>query len=800
MFGAFGAAVLALFAAVPLCFSFISYYRALDQEVETRFAGRRWTIPSLVYSDSTTIYPGLKLDEIGLLQRLARLNYHRVDPGQVRIRGEYSYDEQRGRLDLFLHSFHYAYADAPGEEVSLRISPVGTVIAIADATTRRPLDSIELEPEMLGAIFQGDWEQRRIVPLAEMPPGIIYAVMAAEDHRFYEHHGIDLVRTIKAAWIDFNAGHVVQGGSTLTQQLVKNFFLTSRRDWHRKVQEALMAYIVERRYSKDQILENYLNDIYLGQRGQEGIYGIWEASQFYFSKEPRDLSVAEMATLAGMIRSPNRFNPIRHAEAVRVRRNEVLAAMLEDGYIGKAAYDQAIVEPVRAREPFLETNDAPYFMDYIKRELAERYPAEVLDGEGLRIFTTLDVHMQKQAEAAVDQNLLELEAQHKSLRRKEHSEQLQSCLLAIEPQTGKIRAMVGGRDYRESQFNHVTQAHRQPGSAFKPITYLAALDETLQGGPAQYLPTSYIDDTPFTWNYGTMSWTPKNYKDRYFGHVTLEFALEESLNSATSRLADAVGLDRVIAMAAKLGFADLPAYPSIVLGGIEVTPMQLARMYAILANEGLDVPFYAVTAVVDQKGNPIEGHELKAERTLSPELAYMTDFMLEQVIDHGTGEGARKAGFRRPAAGKTGTTNDSKDAWFAGFTPNLLAVVWSGFDQKEALGLTGAEASLPAWTSFMKAATAARPELDFDVPPDVVTAKVDPLTGYLASPNCPIVITGVFPKDLAPTEICPFHKAGGAVETTATAAVESPSAVNPDDANPHDANPDNSNLDDSPND
>ncbi|HLZ09434.1 MAG TPA: penicillin-binding transpeptidase domain-containing protein, partial [Chloroflexota bacterium] len=494
-----------------------------------------------------------------------------------------------------------------------------------------------------------------------------------------------------------------------TQQLMKNFFLTSKRDWRRKVKEVLMAYIAERRYSKDEILENYLNDIYLGQRGQEGIYGIFEASEFYFSKEPRDLSIAEMATIAGMIRSPNRFNPIRHNAPALTRRNEVLSSMLQDGYISKAAYDQSVTQPIRTREPFSETNDAPYFVDYVKHELAERYPPTVLTGEGLRIFTTLDVHTEKEAEHAIDHNLNDIEEKHASLRRKEKNEQLESCLVAIEPQTGKIRAMAGGRDYQESQFNRVTQSRRQPGSAFKPVTYLAALQETIDGGPEHFLPTSYIEDSPFTWQYGDMSWTPRNYKNRYFGRVTLEFALEESLNSATSRLADAVGLDRVRDMAAKLGFGDLPPYPSIVLGGIEVTPMQLARMYAIFANEGMEVPPYAVTAVVDEKGNVIEGHELKAEQVLSPELAYSIDFMLEQVINHGTGEGARKAGFMRPAAGKTGTTNDSKDAWFAGFTPNLLAVVWTGFDQKDALGLTGAEASLPAWTDFMKAATASRP-------------------------------------------------------------------------------------------
>lgn len=763
---------LLLFALPPAAYEVGGYYNALEREVVTRFSGQRWTIPSQVYSDSTTVYPGQKFDDLGFFQRLARLNYHRVDPGQVSARGEYSYDPKKRKLALFLRDFRYPYGAFAGELIDMNVSVVGTILSIEDAGTHQPVYSFEIEPELLGAIFQGPWEQRRLVPLSEVPPALIDAVLAAEDHRFYEHHGIDLVRIIKAAWVDLTAGHVLQGGSTLTQQLMKNFFLTSQRDWRRKVKEIFMAYIAERRYSKDEILENYLNDIYLGQRGQEGIYGIFEASEFYFSKEPRDLSIAEMATLSGMIRSPNRFNPIRHNAAARVRRNEVLAAMLQDGYISKAAYDESMTQPIRTREPFTETNEAPYFVDYVRRELAERYPPSVLTGEGLRIFTTLDVHMEKEAEQAIDRNLSLLEEKHRSLRRKEKSEQLESCLVAIEPQTGKLRAMVGGRNYQQSQFNRVTQSQRQPGSAFKPVTYAAALQETLEGGPEHFLPTSFIEDTPFTWQYGDMSWTPRNYKDRYFGRVTLEFALEESLNSATSRLADTIGLDRVRDMAAKLGFGALPPYPSIVLGGIEVTPMQLARMYAIFANEGMEVPPFAVTAVVDQKGKVIEGHELKAEQVLSPELAYSVDFMLEQVINHGTGEGARKAGFLRPAAGKTGTTNDSKDAWFAGFTPNLLAVVWTGFDQKELLGLTGAEASLPAWTDFMKAATAPRPAADFPMPPGIVVAKVDPLTGYLAGPYCPVSLDGVFPREMAPSQQCPFHNS-----TAAAAGVAAPSAA-----------------------
>jgi penicillin-binding protein 1B len=752
-----------LFAAGPLIYQFFRYYGSLEHEVVARFSGQHWTLPSLLYSDSTMLYPGERLDEIGFFQRLARLNYHRVTPGQVRIRGEYSFDQNHGMLVLFLHDFRYPYNDFAGALVALKISPLQTIESIEDVATRKPEYSAELEPELLGAIFHGNWEQRRLVPLSDIPPAFIDAVLAAEDHRFYEHHGIDLVRTAGAAWVDLTAHHVLQGGSTLTQQLMKNFFLTSKRDWHRKVTEALMAYIAEKRYSKDEILELYLNDIYLGQRGQEGIYGVWEASLFYFSREPRDLTIAQMATIAGMIRSPNRFNPFRHVDPARVRRNAVLAAMLHDGYMNKAAYDEAVIEPLRTREPYTETNDAPYFVDYVKHELAERYPPSVLTGEGLRIFTTLDVHMEKQAEQAIEHNLLSLEEKHPSLKRKEKNQQLESCLIAIEPQTGRIRAMDGGRDYHQSQFNRVAQSHRQPGSAFKPVTYLAALQESFDGGAAKFLPTSYIDDDPFTWQFGATSWTPKNYKDRYFGRVTLEFALEESLNSATLRLADAVGLDRVLAMASKLGFGNLPPYPSVVLGGIEVEPMQLAAMYAILANEGMEVQPNAVTAVVNVKGQVIEGHELKAEQVLAPEVAYSMDFMLEQVIKHGTGMGVRKAGFLRPAAGKTGTTNDSVDAWFAGFTPNLLAVVWTGFDQKEALGLTGAEASLPAWTDFMKAATASRPDGDFPMPSDVVRVRVDPLTGYLATRYCPVTMEGVFPQALAPTEVCPFHTSAARV-------------------------------------
>src|SRR5271165_6040164 len=345
--GLLGILVAALFIVPPAVYSFYRYYKSLEDELTTRFSGKRWNIPSRIYSDTVTIYPGQSLKDLGFFDRLARLNYHRVD--KVTTRGEYSYDKAHGRLAIFLHSFAYPYQSFGGELVEIRLDPSDEkILLMGDGVTQKPIYSTELEPELISGIYEGNWAQRRLLPLADIPPGQVYAVLAAEDHRFYQHHGIDLVRIIKAGWVDVTSGRVRQGGSTLTQQLMKNFFLTSQRDWHRKLTEALMAYIAERKFSKDEILENYLNDIYLGQRGQEGIYGVWEASQYYFSKEPADLTIGEMATIAGMISSPNRLNPLKHPDSARARRNEVLLAMLGEGYISKAAYDEAVAQPMQA--------------------------------------------------------------------------------------------------------------------------------------------------------------------------------------------------------------------------------------------------------------------------------------------------------------------------------------------------------------------------------------------------------------------------------------------------------------------
>jgi penicillin-binding protein 1B len=499
----------------------------------------------------------------------------------------------------------------------------------------------------------------------------------------------------------------------LTQQLVKNFFLTDERTISRKIPEAVMAVIAERKYSKQTILENYLNEIYLGQRGSQGIFGVWEAAQFYFSKPLTDLSVGETALLAGLIPAPNRLSPYKSADAATKRRNIVLAKLLDDKIITRKQYDEALKEKLPQRALVKVTNEGPFFVDYLRRELEENYSTEVLNKEGLRIFSSLDLQMQRMAERALVEGLKKLESTHPALKRKGEDDGLEGAILVMRPQTGEIKAMVGGRNYSRSQFNRAFQAKRQPGSVFKPFVYVAAL---LHGGQSgtKYSPDTVINDSQFTWAYDGQEWQPHNYNNEYFGAVTMRKALESSLNSATSRVAQDVGIRRVRELAHKLGIqSSLPAVPSLSLGAAEVTPLEVAVAYATLANNGQRNRPLAVKQVVDQHSKVLERRDVRPERVLSPQLAHAMNQLLKGVMDRGTAASARRAGFTRPAAGKTGTTNDYKDAWFVGYTPDLLAVVWVGYDGPRKIGLSGSEAALPIWTEFMKNATASMPVTDF---------------------------------------------------------------------------------------
>jgi penicillin-binding protein 1B len=470
-----------------------------------------------------------------------------------------------------------------------------------------------------------------------------------------------------------------------------------------------------------------------------------------------DLTVGETALIAGLIRAPNRLSPFRSVDDATKRRNVVLTKLLDDRVITRAQYESALRETLPHRDLVKVTNDAPFYVDFLRRELAEIYSNDELTDEGLGIFTSLDLRLQRIAERALAEGLKKLEETYSGLRRKAEDDHLEGAMIVIRPQTGEIKAMVGGRSYQKSQFNRVFQSKRQPGSVFKPFVYLAALMSSAEGGK-KFTPVTMLEDSPFTWSYDGQEWQPGNYNDEYFGAVTFRRALEKSMNSATARLARDVGIRRISDLAHRLGIqSPLPAVPSLSLGAAEVTPLEVAVAFATLANNGVRTRPLAVKQVMDVNGRVLEKRDVRVEKVLSPQMAFMMNYLLKGVLDRGTGELARRWGFTRPAAGKTGTTNDFKDAWFVGYTPDLLAVVWVGFDGQSKLGLSGAQAALPIWTEFMKRATAGTPVTDFVAPPGIKIVDIDPLSGQLATSNCPYVLREAFPEGDEPTGTCPLH-------------------------------------------
>ena len=703
------------------------YLKQLEDKVSEKFEGQKWVFPSKVYSDSYFLYVGASLRIQDLSDKLHRLGYFETHTA-LKAKGEYRLAPKQELIEIYLHDF-----DSPTERfkgmpvrITLRGNTIGKIENIANGQEQYFL---ELEPELITGLYERIWQERKVVTLAEVPPLVIKAILAVEDERFFSHFGVDLVAILRAIWVNVLNLRYQQGGSTLTQQLMKNFFLSDERTLSRKIPEALMAVIAERRYSKETILENYLNEIYLGQRGSQGIFGVWEAAQFYFSKPITDLTVGETALLAGLIRAPNRLSPYRSAEAAIKRRNVVLVKLLEDKIITRRQYDLALREKLPQRSLVKVTNEGPYFVDYLRRELEENYSNAVLTQEGLRIFSSLDLQMQRMAERALVEGLNKLEAAHPALKRKGAEDSLEAAMVVLRPQTGEIKAMVGGRNYGKSQFNRAFQAKRQPGSVFKPFVYLAALMYGGQSG-TKYTPDTVVNDSQFTWTYDGQEWQPQNYNDEYFGAVTLRQALENSLNSATSRVAQDVGIRRVRDLAHRLGIqSPLPPLPALSLGAAEVTPLEVAVAFSTLANSGARTRPLAVKQVMDQNSQVLERRDIRPEQVLDSELANTMNQILKGVVDHGTAAMARRWGFYRPAAGKTGTTNDYKDAWFVGYTPDLLAVVWVGFDGSSKIGLSGAQAALPIWTEFMKNATASMPVTEFVAPirrPDLEDGRCGP--------------------------------------------------------------------------
>lgn len=634
----------------------------------------------------------------------------------------------------------------------------------------REMDTAEIEPDLITNLFDSAREKRRPVRYEDLPPLLVDAILSAEDKRFFEHGGFDFIRIAGAAWADVrHSSQHYQGASTITMQVARTFFLSTDRNWRRKLAEAMISIELEQRFNKQRIFELYANEVYLGNRGSFGIRGFSEASVAYFGKDMRQLTLPECAYLAGIIRAPNYYSSAdRHAERAAQARDRVLTQMLENKYISEADLQEAKKAPMKIVRTSVAGNGAPYFVDMVKDHLLDKYSENELLSENFRVYTTLDPALQRAAAAAMDAGMKNVdtllakkyEKWKKDLAKKGSSEpppQAQVALVALDPHTGEIKAVIGGRDYGQSQLNHAL-ARRQPGSVFKPFVYAAALDNAVDGVQPVITPATTIDDEPTTFEFDGKEYTPNNYGERFMGRVTVRDALTNSLNVATVKVAELIGYGRVVQIARQMGLGNnIQPTPAVALGAYEMTPVDVAAGYTAFATMGTRAEPQFLRSVVNAAGEPLEKFAPQTRPALDPRVAFLVDSLLKDVLNKGTGAGVRARGFTLPAAGKTGT---SRDGWFSGFTSNLLCVIWVGFDDNRDIGLTGGAAAAPIWADFMTRATslsAYRDVKDFTMPDGVQSVLIDPDTLELATPNCPTTREEVYVAGSAPTQFCELH-------------------------------------------
>ncbi|HEV2880270.1 MAG TPA: PBP1A family penicillin-binding protein [Pyrinomonadaceae bacterium] len=754
--------VFALVVCAAVVGSLVYCYRGAAETIDRRLASGYLTSRAGLYAAPRVLRAGQNFSRERLVETLRRAGY-----------------VEQTASDVWSGAFRLA--DGGAIEISPRHTPGAESVKVAEGFTPEvvrvefdrkgriseitgdgvTLDAFALEPEALTNDAAMKTGTRATLAYADIPPVLTNAIRAIEDRRFFEHHGLDLTGISRAllSWTGDGARSSAsapeqQGGSTITQQLVKNTYLTPERTLRRKFNEALLAAALERRLSKEDIFALYCNEIYLGQRGAFAVRGVKQAARVYFGKELRDLSLGEAATIAGMIQSPARYAPDRHVAESRARRDAVLAAMLRDNSITAdearlASSEELSVAPV---DPAARAT-APYFVDHVNRAVEaqlQRAGHAGADERSLRVYTTIDLDLQQLAEQAVARQLAQLERVYK-----QGDARPQAALVALDPNTGHVLAMVGGKNYAASQLNRATDARRQPGSVFKPFVYAAALESGIS-------PARLFTDAPRAFQFDRYSpaYRPANYGGGYsMRDVTMRDALTKSLNVVTVDLAMQTGLPRVAALAEMFGLPKAPAYPSLALGTAEATPLEIASAYTAFANGGARARPSSITRAVDGDGVKLFEEFLPSSApVVQPSTAYMITDMLTNVIDEGTARAARGMLKLSAVAGKTGT---SRDGWFVGYTPNLVCVVWIGFDDNRQLGLTGADSALPVWTEFVRGAIELRPELGgaaFLRPAGVMSVEIDPATGQLVSPSCPQHERIAVTPALAPTSECLLHR------------------------------------------
>jgi penicillin-binding protein 1B len=655
-----------------------------------------------------------------------------------------------------------------------------TIKAIRPLGGGADLGTADIEPELVTNLFDSAREKRRPVRYDDLPPTLVHAIISAEDKRFFEHGGFDLVRIVGAAWADIrHSSNHYQGASTITMQVARTFFFSNERTWRRKIAEAMVSMELEQRFTKQQIFELYANEVYLGNRGSFGIRGFSEASVAYFGKDLRQLSLAECAYLAGIIRAPNYYSAAdRHPERAIQARDRVLPQMLENKYITEADIQDAKRTQLKIVRTSVAGSEAPYFVDMVKDHLLDKYSENELISENFRVYTTLDPALQRAAASAIETGMKSVDtllAKKYAKWRKEQEKkgtnepipQVQGALVALDPRTGEIKAVIGGRDYGQSQLNHAL-AHRQPGSVFKPFVYAAAFDNAIDNVQPIVTPATTVDDEPTTFEFDGKEYTPTHFGHKFMGRVTAREALTNSLNVATVKIAELIGYGRVVQIARQMGLGNnIQPTPAVALGAYEMTPVDVAAAYTAFADGGTRAEPEFISSVIGADGSTLEKITPQTHAVLDPRVTFLVTSLLKDVMNHGTAAGVRARGFSLPAAGKTGT---SRDGWFAGFTSNLVCVIWIGFDDNRDLGLAGGVAAAPIWADFMIRATAlpAYKDVKDFVPPDgVQSVMIDPESLELATPNCPTTREEVYVLGSAPTQLCELHGGGhGIVSST----------------------------------
>lgn len=709
-----------------LAYSFIK--RSIDDKFEQLFSSKSSQFVALL----PAFHLNQKISRNQLETLLEYSGYQLKKEAEDLLINEYAWIETEGTPKLVLFRAESLY---PGKslietKVVLTFDVDSSQLVLReiwDERSQEKVENFELAPKRISSYFAGRLRTQIPVTLSDIPVNMRHAVMAIEDVNFLEHGGVSLRSTLRALYKDLRARRFVEGGSTITQQLMKNLFFSREKAVSRKIKEALYAFITESTHSKESILEAYLNEVYLGQWSTHEIHGVSEAARFYFNRSIFDLSLSQSATLAAIIQAPNNHDPRRHPENSIKRRNLVLKKMLDAEFILPDEYQMAVAEPLGVIPGEKNLQDTGYFMDLIFSELPENVKTR-LDTDALTVYTTLNPYLQLQASNTLKEHLSRIQKDYASIVKKaQKGFQLQSAFIAVDIPTGQVLALQGGSSYQKTQFNRILQGKRQPGSLFKPFVYLAAFNKNDFSPP--FTSMTELDGSPLEWSYeGGQTWSPKNYDKDSPEKMKAHEALENSLNIATARLAQTVGLDPIIELLKNSGIqSPLPKIPSISLGGVEVSPFELAESYSTMANLGVGHKLHGVSKVVSPSGEVVFEPSYPGEERLPAAPCYLTIQMLKGVLSRGTGKAASVSGLNIVnMAGKTGTTNDYKDAWFVGFTPTLLSLIWVGYDEEQNVGLTGSAAALPMWIDFMKKATPYYTDKDFNIPDGILEFRVNP--------------------------------------------------------------------------